>query len=294
MNLAKRLLLFTVTNIAVLLLLSIVMSVFGVGGYVSQHGLSIPDLLVFSAVLGFGGSLISLAISKWLAKTMMRVRVIHQPSNEVEDWLVRTVGHLSRQAGITTPEVGVYPSRDMNAFATGARRNSALVAVSTGLLQRMKRDEVEAVLAHEISHCSNGDMVTLTLLQGVLNTFVVFLSRVAGFFVDKLVFRSERGTGIGYFLTVILTQIFLGILASFVVAAFSRRREYRADEGAARLVGSRPMISALDALRRATVPPAMPESMRAFGIRGGGGGMRALLATHPPLEERIERLRSLG
>ena len=293
---ATRILLFIVTNLAVLFVATLVLSLLGLPTHLhDEHGINFTALLVFAAILGFGGSFVSLALSKSLAKMFMRVKVIDRPSNETEQWLTHAVGQLARQAGIQTPEVGIYESPDMNAFGTGARRNHALVAVSSGLLQSMRREEVEAVLAHEVSHCANGDMITLTLLQGVLNTFVIFLSRIIGFVVDKVVFRNERGIGIGYWLSVIAAQILLGILASIVVAAFSRYREFKADHGAARLVGPRPMIGALEALGRARGQVAMPESLRSFGIRGGRGrGISALWMTHPPLEARIDRLRQLG
>jgi heat shock protein HtpX len=295
MRIGSRILLLIVTNMAILMVATLVINLLGLPPYLHDAtGLNYQTLLIFAAVLGFGGAFFSLAISKWLAKTTMRVKVIERPANEAEAWLVRTVTHLARQAGIHTPEIGIYDSPDMNAFATGARRNASLVAVSTGLLRGMSREEAEAVLGHEIAHCANGDMVTMTLLQGVLNTFVIFLSRVVGFFVDRVLLRNERGYGIGYFVTVIVTQIALGILASIIVAAFSRRREYRADAGAAKLVGPRPMIGALNALKRVQGPALMPESMQAFGIRGGRGRFHALFMTHPPLDARIAKLKALG
>ncbi len=293
MRFGPRILLFLVTNLAILLVATVVLRLLGVPSHLSdEYGIPYVTLLIFAAVLGFGGSFVSLLLSKTLARTFMRVRVIERPTSEVERWLVDTVTNLSRQAGIRTPEVGIYDSPDLNAFATGASRNSSLVAVSSGLLQSMHREEVEAVLAHEVAHCANGDMVTLALLQGVLNTFVIFLARIVGFLVDKVVFRSQRGFGPGYFLTVIVAQIVLGILASIIVAAFSRYREYRADAGAAALVGPRPMASALASLKRVSGPAALPQSMQSFAIRGGAGGFAALFRTHPPLDARIDRLRA--
>jgi len=289
----KRIMLFLVTNIAVLALLAVTMRLLGIEGILDEQGvnLDLQSLLVFSAVLGFGGSLISLAISKWSAKRMTGARVIEQPSNDVEAWLVSTVKRQATQAGIGMPEVAVYDAPEPNAFATGARKNSALVAVSTGLLHAMGREEVEAVLAHEVSHVANGDMVTLTLIQGVVNTFVIFLSRVIGFVVDRVVFRTERGFGPGYFITSIVAQILLGILASMVVMAFSRHREFRADAGGASLAGRENMIGALE--RLGGRPAAeMPAQLNGFGISGGvGAGLKRLFMSHPPIEERIAALR---
>ncbi len=281
---------------AVLALFTIVLHLLGIDSYlVDEHGIRYQTLLVVAVFFGFGGSFLSLMLSKKIAIHAMRVRVIERPNSELEAWLLRTVGNLSRQAGITTPEVGVYESADPNAFATGPNKNSSLVAVSTGLLRTMPRDQVEAVLAHEVSHCANGDMVTLALMQGVLNTFVIFISRVIGITVDRVVFRNTRGVGLGYIVVTLAAQFALGILASIILAAFSRRREFRADSGAAKLVGPRPMAAALDSLRRVSTPAAMPESMRAFGIRGGTQGLLAsLLRSHPPLEDRIARLRNAG
>jgi heat shock protein HtpX len=288
----KRVLLLIATNIAVLLVLSVVVRLLGLDQYLTAQGGSLTGLLAFAAVFGFGGSFISLAMSKWVAKRSMGVRVIERPANEVEQWLVNTVRAHAEQAGIGMPEVGIFDSPEPNAFATGARRDAALVAVSTGLLQRMGRPEVEAVLGHEVAHVANGDMVTLTLIQGVVNTFVIFLSRVIGGIVDKAVFRSENGHGPGYFITVIVAQLVLGILASIIVMAFSRHREFRADAGGARLAGRQNMINALEALRRSQgQAEGLPEAMRAFGINGGkGGGFKRLFMSHPPLEERIEAL----
>jgi heat shock protein HtpX len=291
----KRILLFLATNIAVLLLLSIVLRLLGVQGILDKQGVGIDynSLLVFSAVLGFGGSLISLAMSKWIAKRSTGARVITQPANEVESWLLNRVGQHARNKGIEMPEVAIYDAPEPNAFATGARRNAALVAVSTGLLRSMRREEVDAVLGHEISHVANGDMVTLTLLQGVVNTFVVFLSRVIGFVVDRAVFKTERGYGPGYFITVLLSQILLGILASMIVMAFSRYREFRADAGGAELAGRANMIAALERLGQAGPAAELPDQMRGFGISGGmGRGFARLFMSHPPLAERIAALKN--
>ncbi len=292
----KRIMLFLMTNIAVLALLAITMQLLGIQGILDEQGvnLDLGSLLVFSAVLGFGGSLISLAISKWSAKRMTGARVIEQPASEIESWLVNTVRRHADRAGIGMPEVAVYDAPEPNAFATGARRNSALVAVSTGLLRSMGRDEVDAVLAHEVSHIANGDMVTMTLIQGVVNTFVVFLSRVVGFFVDRVVFRTERGLGPGYYITSIVAQILLGILASMVVMAFSRHREFRADAGGASLAGRNNMISALERLGGGE-PAEMPAQLHGFGISGHvGQGIKRLFMSHPPIAERIEALRRAG
>jgi heat shock protein HtpX len=288
----KRVLLLIATNIAVLLVLSVVVRLFGLDQYLTAQGGNLGGLLAFAAVFGFGGAFISLAMSKWVAKRSMGVRVITNPSTPVEQWLVSTVRAQADQVGIGMPEVGIFDSPEPNAFATGARRDASLVAVSTGLLQRMERQEVEAVLGHEIAHVANGDMVTLTLIQGVVNTFVIFLSRIIGGFIDKAVFRSENGHGPGYFISVIVTQLVLGVLASMIVMAFSRYREFRADAGGAKLAGRQNMINALDALRRSQDrSQGLPEAMRAFGINGGkSGGFKRLFMSHPPLEERIEAL----
>jgi heat shock protein HtpX len=288
----KRILLFIVTNAAVLLLLSITMQVLGIESILDEQGvaLDLNSLLVFSAVIGFAGSFISLAISKWSAKRLMGAQVITEPRNDVESWLLGTVKRQADQAGIDMPEVAVYDAPEMNAFATGARRNDALVAVSTGLLRQMKREEIEAVLAHEISHVANGDMVTMTLLQGVMNTFVIFLSRVVGFFVDRVVFRTERGFGPGYFISSIVAQILLGILANMVVMWFSRQREFRADAGAASLQGRGAMIAALERLKGGQ-PAELPAQFAGFGISGRiGQGLARLFMSHPPLDERIRAL----
>ena len=289
----KRIALFLATNLAVILVLSIVLRLLGVDSILDERnvGIDYQSLLILSLVIGFGGSFISLAISKWMAKRSTGARVITQPANATESWLVSTVERQARQAGIETPEVAIYNAPDMNAFATGARRNSALVAVSSGLLQGMKQDEIEAVLAHEISHVANGDMVTLTLVQGVVNTFVIFLSRVIGHFVDRVILRNESGHGLGYFGAVIAAQLLLGILASMIVMWVSRHREFRADAGSAEINGKQPMINALARLEQGR-PGELPEAMQAFGISGGGKQkMMRLFMSHPPIAERIEALR---
>lgn len=292
-----RILLFMGTNIAVLLIVGVLSSVLGVDRYLTQNGLNLPAMLVFCALFGFTGSIISLLSSKMVAKMTMKLRVIDKPSNAAEAWLVQTVSRQARQAGIGMPEVAIYDSPDMNAFATGASRNNALVAVSTGLMQQMRQDEVEAVLGHEVSHVANGDMVTMALLQGVLNTFVMFLARVIGYAIDRAVFRNERGTGAGYFITVMVLQVVFGILASMIAAWFSRRREFRADSGGAHLAGRRKMVEALQRLqgRRDDAPGQLPEQMAAFGIAPSlGRGLKALFSTHPPLEQRIAALQAAG
>jgi len=286
----KRIALFLVTNIAVLLVLTVVINLLGVGQFLTKQGIDYRSLLVFSTVIGFGGSFISLLMSKTMAKWSTGARVIDGSEGSTEYWLVQAVKRLAERAGIAMPEVAVYEGA-ANAFATGAFRNSALVAVSSGLLQSMSRDEVEAVLGHEVSHVANGDMVTLTLIQGVVNTFVVFLSRIVGYFVDRAVFRTERGVGPGFFITVIVCQIVFGVLASIIVAWFSRRREFRADAGSAALLGTpQPMVAALARLG-GLEPGALPESMKASGISDRAGVM-ALFSTHPPIEERIAALQS--
>jgi heat shock protein HtpX len=293
-RLMKRIFLFVVTNLAVLALLSLIIFIveqaFGVR--LARGGLG--GLLVFAAIFGFGGALISLALSKWTAKRMMGVRVITAPQSEVERWLVGTVKRLADQAQIGMPEVGIFDADEMNAFATGARRNAALVAVSSGLLRSMSRAQIEAVLGHEITHVANGDMVTLALLQGVLNTFVIFLARIIGGIVDRALFKNEREeSGIGFFLTTMVAQIVLGILASMIVSWYSRRREFRADRGGANLAGTGSMISALQVLKQSHGEP-MPPQMQAFGINTGGtGGFMRLFMSHPPLDERIAALQSL-
>lgn len=287
----KRIVLFLATNLAVVLVLSLVMSLTGLNHYITAEGLDLGSLAVFSAVIGFTGAFISLLISKPMAKWSVKARVIETPSSSTEMWLLDTVQKLSVKAGIKTPEVAIYDG-EPNAFATGAFKNSALVAVSTGLLQSMTKEEVEAVLGHEIAHVANGDMVTLALIQGVVNTFVVFLARVVGYLIDKAVFRSER-PGLGYIATVFVCEIIFGILASVIVAWFSRYREFRADAGASRLLGSpQPMVKALARLGGLHAPDNMPQSFKAMGINGGRAGLSALFATHPPIEERIAALRS--
>ncbi|WP_116810808.1 protease HtpX [Steroidobacter cummioxidans] len=290
----KRILLFVATNVAILLVLSVTLRLLGVDRILNEQGtgLDYNNLLVFSAIVGFTGSLISLAMSKFVAKRSMGVRVIEQPSNATEAWLVETVRKQAQAAGIGMPEVGIFDAPDMNAFATGANRNNALVAVSSGLLRGMSQREAEAVLAHEVSHVANGDMVTLTLIQGVVNTFVVFLSRVIGYTVDRVVFKTERGHGPAFLITTIIAQLVLGILASMIVMWFSRRREFRADAGGAQLAGRESMIGALERLRHGHSTP-LPDSMQALGIstEKKDGGLKRLFMTHPPLEERIAALR---
>ncbi len=286
----KRIGLFLLTNIAVLVVLSVVASMLGADRYLTAQGLNLEALLLFSAIFGMGGSFISLAMSKWMAKRATGAQVITQPRSSSEMWLLQTVERQARAAGIGMPEVAIYDAPEPNAFATGMNKNSALVAVSTGLLRGMSQDEVEAVLGHEISHVANGDMVTLALVQGVLNTFVMFLSRVVGYVIDRAVFKTERGVGPGYYISVIVLQIVFGILASAVVAWFSRYREFRADAGGAHLAGRRKMIGALQRLQAAQGESVLPEQMKAFGIRGGH--FSRLFATHPPLEQRIAALQA--
>ena len=290
-----RIVLFLATNAAIMVLISIVFQMFGFEGILAENGvdLNLQALLVMSAVIGFGGSFISLAMSKFLAKRSMGVKIIAQPANSTEQWLVSTVKRQAEQAGIGMPEVGIFDTPEPNAFATGMSRNNALVAVSAGLLQNMNSDEVEAVLAHEITHVSNGDMVTMGLIQGVINTFVIFLSRVIGHVVDRVVFKTERGYGPAYYVTSIVAQIFLSILASMIVMWFSRRREFRADVGGASLAGRNKMIAALQALQRGHEPHDLPGEFAAFGISGGlGSGIKKLFMSHPPLQERIAALRA--
>jgi heat shock protein HtpX len=292
----KRIFLFLLTNLAVMLVLSVIISVFGIGNVLDEAGvgLDLGALLVLSAVVGMTGSLVSLAMSKFMAKQMTNAQVINQPRSEVEQWLVRTVERQAQQAGIGMPEVAIYESPDLNAFATGMFRNDALVAVSTGLLHGMTRDEVEAVLAHEVSHVANGDMITLALIQGVVNTFVFFLSRVLGHFIDRVVFKTESGHGPAYWVTAIIAQIVLGILASAIVMWFSRLREYRADAGGAALASRQKMIAALERLQASVKQPHLPEQLEAFGISGGmGHGFKHLFMSHPPLDERIQALKDM-
>ena len=289
----KRIVLFLATNLAVILVLSVVLRVLGLDRAATMEtGMSYGSLLAFSAVVGFTGAIISLLMSKTMAKWSTGAHVITQPQSQAETWLVETVRRLATKAGIGMPEVAIYEG-EPNAFATGAFRNSALVAVSTGLLQSMNKEEVEAVLGHEVAHVANGDMVTMTLLQGVMNTFVIFLSRLVGTIVDRTVFRTERGTGPGFFITVMVCQILFGILASIVVAWFSRRREFRADAGSAQYLGNpRPMMNALARLGGLD-PGHLPESVKAMGIHDGPGWM-ALFSTLPPIEQRIAALQARG
>jgi heat shock protein HtpX len=294
----KRIILFLLTNLAIIVVLGIVLRLLGVDSLFEQGGvLNYTNLLIFAFVFGMGGSFISLLISKWMAKMSTGAQVIQNPSNPTERWLIDTVRRLSKQAGIGMPEVAIYDSPDVNAFATGANKNNALVAVSTGLLANMTEDEIEAVLGHEIAHIANGDMVTLTLIQGVVNTFVIFISRVIGHIVDRVILKHEGdGPGLGYFITSIIAEIFLGILASIIVMWFSRQREFRADAGGARLTSPQKMANALRRLQAIYQPEmaaAMPPQMKSMGISGQqGGGLARLFMTHPPLEERIASLES--
>lgn len=293
----KRVFLFLATNLAVIVVLGAVMNLLGIDHYLqtSGTGLNYESLLIFSLLFGFAGSFISLAMSKWMAKRATGAQVIETPRNNTEAWLLAKVDELSRRAGIRTPEVAIYPSPDMNAFATGAKRDASLVAVSTGLLQGMRQEEVEAVLAHEVAHIANGDMVTLALVQGVLNTFVIFFSRIVGSIVDQAILKNERGRGIGYFATVIVAEIVFGLLASIIVMWVSRQREFRADAGSAALNGKTPMISALRRLQQGAATP-LPDSMEAFGISGrrSTSGLRRLFMSHPPIEERVAALQKIG
>jgi len=287
----KRIILFLATNLAVVLVLSIVLRVLGLDRIVQANGIDVPSLLVFSFVVGFVGAIISLLMSKSMAKWSTGAQVIDTPRNEAEAWLLDAVRRLAQAAGVAMPEVAVYEG-EPNAFATGAFKNSALVAVSTGLLQSMNKEEVEAVLGHELSHVANGDMVTLTLIQGVVNTFVIFFARIVGYVVDSTVFRSERGVGPGYYITVLVCQIVFGILASIVVAYFSRQREFRADAGSAKLLRSpQPMVHALKRLGGLEAG-SLPPSFQASGITGSPKGLMALFASHPPIEERIAALQT--
>ncbi len=286
-----RIALFIGTNIAIMALLSITFSFFGIQGLLQQNGvdLDLTALLIYSAVIGFSGAFISLFLSKFMAKKSMGVHVIEQPANATEQWLVRTVERQARQAGIGMPEVGIFDHPSLNAFATGWNKNNALVAVSTGLLKGMKENEVEAVLAHEVSHVANGDMVTMSLLQGVINTFVVFLSRVIGHVVDRVVFKVERGHGPAFWIVSIIAEVVLGILAMMIVMWFSRHREFRADAGGAALAGKQNMAAALMRLKQNQDAPPMPDEMAAFAI--SAGKVQALFSSHPPLEKRIDALR---
>ena len=291
----KRIALFLITNLAILVVLSIVLSLLGVDSLLAENGvdLDLQALLIFSAVIGMTGSFISLAMSKWSAKRMTGAKVITHAENKTQQWLLATVERQASQAGIKMPEVAIYQSADVNAFATGMSRNNALVAVSSGLIESMKMDEAEAVLAHEVSHVANGDMVTLALIQGVVNTFVIFASRVVGHIIDRVILKNERGHGIGFFVSSMIAQIVFGILASTIVMYFSRRREFKADAGAAELAGSQKMIAALQRLQSIHQPSKLPEEMAAFGINGGvAEGFKKLFLSHPPLEERIAALQS--
>jgi heat shock protein HtpX len=288
----KRIFLFLVTNIAIMVILSITLRILGVDSLLAQNGsdLNINALVIFSGVFGFGGAFISLAISKWMAKRMTGAVVINNPSNNIEKWLIETVEKQSKIVGIKMPEVAIFPSSQMNAFATGASKNNALVAVSQGLLEKMNKGEVEAVVGHEMSHVANGDMVTLTLIQGVVNTFVIFFSRVIGHIVDRVILKNQRGYGIGYFLTTLFAQVILSILASVVVMYFSRKREFVADTGGADLAGHQNMISALKRLAQRE-PEPLPEQLAAFGIdEKPKKGLAHLWTSHPPLEDRIKAL----
>ena len=287
-----RILLFLATNVAIMIVISIVFSIFGIGSTLQANGvdLNLNALLVLSAVIGMTGSFISLAISKWSAKRAMNVHVIENPQNQTEQWLVSLVAKQAKEAGIGMPEVGIFETPEPNAFATGMSRNSALVAVSTGLLQAMSADEVEAVVGHEISHVANGDMITMALMQGVVNTFVYFFASIIGHFVDRVILKNEQGHGMGYYITQMIAQVALSFLASMLVMWFSRYREFHADAGGANLAGKEKMISALRALQRAHNPEDLPGQLAAFGINGGG--VQKLFMSHPPLEDRIAALQN--
>jgi heat shock protein HtpX len=293
----KRVLLFLGTNLAIIVVASITLSLLGVNSFLDETGtnLNLQSLLIFCFVFGMAGSFISLLLSKKIAKWTMKVQVIDKPRNSAEEWLFRTIESQSKEAGIGMPEVGIFQAQQANAFATGANRNKALVAVSSGMLNRFDKDEIEAVLGHEIGHVANGDMITLALIQGVVNTFVMFLARVVGFAVDRVILRNEEGLGLGYFITTIVAEIVLAILASTIVFWFSRKREFRADEAGARLGSRNGMINALQRLKaESQVPNQLPESMQAFGITGGKrSGIKALFSTHPPLEDRIAALQNM-
>lgn len=291
----KRIFLFILTNLAIVFVLSVTLRLLGVDRILDAQGtgLNYNSLLIFSAVFGFGGALISLLISKWTAKRLTGAQVIEAPQTPTESWLVETVRRQAQQAGIGMPEVAIFPSDDVNAFATGASRNNALVAVSSGLLKQMTEAEAEAVIGHEISHVANGDMVTLALIQGVVNTFVIFLSRVIGQIVDRAVFKTERGHGPAFWITAMISELVLGILASMIVMWFSRRREFRADRGGAQLAGRNKMVAALERLRANVERPHLPDQMQAFGVSGPiANGIKRLFMSHPPLEERIAALKS--
>lgn len=288
----KRIFLFIATNLAIIVVLSITLRILGVDNLLAQNGsdLNINALLIFSSVIGFGGAFISLAISKWMAKKISGAVVITKPSNNQEQWIMDTVAKQAKTVGVVMPEVAIFPSSDMNAFATGMSKNKALVAVSRGLLDRMNQGEIEAVIGHEMSHVANGDMVTLTLIQGIVNTFVIFFSRVIGHFVDRVILKNNRGHGIGYFITSLVAQIVLSILASTIVMYYSRKREFVADTGGADLAGTQNMVSALRTLAQRE-PEALPEQLAAFGIgEKQKQGLKALWSSHPPIESRIEAL----
>lgn len=289
----KRVFYFLLTNIAIMLVLSVTMRLLGVGPYLTANGLNYTSLLIFSGVMGFGGAFISLAISKWTAKRMSGAVVIEQANTQTERWLLATVRAQADKVGIQMPEVAIFDSPEVNAFATGMTKNSSLVAVSTGLLSGMTQDEIEAVLAHEISHIANGDMVTLTLIQGVVNTFVMFFSRIIGNIVDKAIFKTKNGNGPAFFVTMIIAEMVLGVLASIIVMWFSRQREFRADLGSANLASSQKMIAALERLKNAHEPSVLPKQMAAFGI-SSFGGMSQLFASHPSLDDRIAALKVRG
>ncbi len=293
----KRILLFLATNFAILIVASITMSLLGVGSFLDETGtnLNLQALLVFCLVFGMGISLVSLLLSKKIAKWTTKVDIIKEPRSEREQWLMRTVEEQARAAGIGMPEVGIFPAQQANAFATGPNRNKALVAVSEGMMQRFDREEIRAVMGHEIGHVANGDMITLALIQGVVNAFVMFLARIVGFAVDRVILKNEQGLGIGYFITTIVAEIILAFLASMIVFWFSRRREFVADEAGARLGSRNGMIAALQRLQKESqVPNQLPDSMQAFGITSGKKkGFKALFTTHPPLEDRIEALRNM-
>ncbi len=289
----KRVGLFLLTNLGIMIVIGLVVNVFGLNRFLNENGLDLASLFVFSLVIGFTGSIISLLMSKQMAKMAVGARVIINPANQEEFWLVDTVARLSQKAGIKMPEVAIFEDMSPNAFATGAFKNDALVAVSRGLLRSMNQREVEAVLGHEIGHVANGDMVTLTLLQGVVNTFVVFFARIIGYVVDRVILKNRsEGVGAGYMIASILAEIVLGVLAMMIVMAFSRYREYRADEAGAYLSGRENMIAALQALGRSKDEPHLPEQIKAFGVNGKG--LMALFSTHPSLEERIKRLKKLS
>lgn len=291
-----RIVLFLATNLAILLVASITLSLLGIGTRDAAGGINLTGMLIFCALFGFGGAFVSLFLSKWMAKRGTGARVIETPQNRQEQWLVDTVAALAKKANIGMPEVAIFPSRAPNAFATGWNRNASLVAVSQGMLERFSPNEVKAVMAHEIGHVANGDMVTLTLIQGVVNTFVMFFARIIGSFVDRVIFKNEGGPGFGFIIATIFAEIILGILASIIVMWFSRQREFRADAAAAQLAGAGNMIAALEHLRSEQgVPVELPGEMTAFGINGGiRKGLAALLMTHPPLEERIAALKTAG